>query len=174
MKIAISGLSGCGNTTTSEILASRLGFTLVNFTFKNLAVEKGMNFDELCALAKTTDEIDKELDRRQVEMAENVPNAILASRLAIWMLKDADYRVYLKASSDTRATRIQKREGGEFLEVKEKTAKRDESDHSRYLKLYGINNYDHSIADFVVDTDDKSAEEVADLIYTDIKERFRF
>lgn len=174
MKIAVSGLSGCGNTTTSEILATRLGFTLVNFTFKNLAVEKGMSFDELCALAKTTDEIDKELDRRQVEMAEKVPDAILASRLAIWMLKDADYRVYLKASSAVRAKRIQKREGGELSVVEEKTAKRDESDHSRYLKLYGINNYDYSIADAVLDTDDKSAEAVADLIYTDIKKRFKF
>lgn len=172
MKIAVSGLSGCGNTTTSEMLASRLGFTLVNFTFKNLANEKGMGFDEICALAKTTDELDKELDRRQVEMAESVPNTILASRLAIWMLKSADYRVYLKASSAVRAKRIQKREGGELSVVMEKTAIRDESDHSRYLKLYGINNYDYSIADFVVDTDDKSAELVADLIYDDIKKRF--
>lgn len=173
MKIAISGLSGCGNTTTSEILANRLGFPLVNFTFKNLAEEKGVSFEELCLMAKMDFEVDKELDRRQVEMAMSTSDVILASRLAIWMLKDADYKVYLKASSDTRARRIQKREGGTLSEVKEKTQKRDESDHNRYMALYGIDNYDYSKADFVVDTDNMSAEDVADAIYTDLKSRFK-
>lgn len=168
----MSGLSGCGNTTTSEVLSRKLGYKLVNFTFKNLAKEKNMSFDELCALAKIDENIDREIDTRQVEMAESEDDVILASRLAIWMLESASYKVYLKASAPVRARRIQKREGGTIEEVEEKTARRDKSDHERYLSLYGINNYDHTKADFVVDTDAYTAEEVAELILADMKHRF--
>ena len=62
MKIAISGLSGCGNTTTSTVLSKKLGFPLVNFTFRNLAKEKGMSLEELSEKAKYNSDIDKELD----------------------------------------------------------------------------------------------------------------
>ena len=111
MKIAISGLSGCGNTTTSTVLSKKLGFPLVNFTFRNLAKEKGMSLEELSEKAKYNSDIDKELDTRQASMARENENAILASRLAIWMLPEADVKVYLEASEKTRAERIMKREG---------------------------------------------------------------
>ena len=37
IRIAISGKSGCGNTTVSSLLAERLGVKLFNFTFRQLA-----------------------------------------------------------------------------------------------------------------------------------------
>ena len=40
LRIAISGKSGCGNTTVSGLLAQKLGIKLINYTFRQLAEEK--------------------------------------------------------------------------------------------------------------------------------------
>ena len=173
MRIAISGLSGCGNTSTSTALAEMLGFPLINFTFKNLAEEKGLSFDEMCKLAKEDDNVDRELDNRQVAMAMQHENAILASRLAIRMLKDADYKIYLEASDSVRAKRIQKREGGTLEEQSARTKRRDEEDHKRYLKIYSIDNSSYDFADLIINTDNLTADEVANKIYTYIKNNRR-
>ncbi|MDR0624827.1 MAG: cytidylate kinase, partial [Treponema sp.] len=39
LKIAVSGKSGCGNTTVSKIVADTLGLEFINFTFRSLARE---------------------------------------------------------------------------------------------------------------------------------------
>ncbi|NBK25522.1 MAG: cytidylate kinase, partial [Spirochaetia bacterium] len=56
MRIAISGKSGCGNTTVSKLVADRLGYPMINFTFRTLSEEKGIEFWTFCKLAEQTDE----------------------------------------------------------------------------------------------------------------------
>lgn len=163
MKIAISGKSGCGNSTVSRLVARRLGYKLVNYTFHSIAQEIGVDFDEMCELAEKDDKWDLYLDERQVEMARE-GDTVLGSRLAVWVLDDADYRVYLDARLPVRAARIQKREGGELSDIARKTTMRDQRDHDRYLRLYGIDNNDFSFVDLVIDTEDLSPEQIADII----------
>lgn len=163
MKIAISGKSGCGNSTVSRVVARRLGYRLVNYTFHSVAQEIGVSFDEMCELAEHDDKWDRYVDRRQVEMARE-GDAVLGSRLAIWVLHDADFRVYLDAPIQVRASRIQKREGGDLEEVRRKTLMRDHRDHDRYLRIYGIDNNDYEFVDLVIDTTDLTPEQVADRI----------
>ena len=164
MRIAVSGKSGCGNTTVSTLLAKKLGYPMINFTFRQMAVERNMDFWDFCALANRDDNIDKELDRRQVEMAMAEENCVLGSRLAIWMLKDADFKVYLLASDEERARRITKREGGTLEERLRQTQERDGHDTERYGRIYGIDNNDTSAADLVIDTEGKTPEQIVDLI----------
>lgn len=165
MRIAISSKSGCGNTTVSTILAKKLGYKIINFTYRQMAEEKGMDFWDFCALAEKDDSIDKELDRRQVEMAMKEENCILASRLAIWMLESADLKVFLTARPEERAKRIQKREGGEYLDKYNETVNRDTLDSARYKRIYNIdNNRAEDVADFVLDTTSLSINEVVDEI----------
>ena len=97
LRIAISGKSGCGNTTVSGLLAETLGVTLINYTFRQLAAEKGMTLAEVIEAAKTDDSYDKYVDKHQIELALAEP-CVLGSRLAVWMLKEADLKVYLFAS----------------------------------------------------------------------------
>lgn len=169
MRIAISGKSGCGNTTVTTMVAETLGFTKINFTFRNLAAEKGFDFWDFCKMAESDDSYDKELDNRQVEMAMKEENCVLGSRLAIWMLKSADLKVYLSASTNERATRVFKREGGDFATRLAQTKMRDENDTSRYKRIYNIDNNDTSIADLVIDTDDKTPEEITKIIVDYVK-----
>ncbi len=168
MRIAISGKSGCGNSTTSRIVADRLSLRLINFTFRNLAEEKGIEFYELRRMAEEDPAWDLTLDRRQIEMAGE-GSCVLGSRLAIWLIPDAELTVYLKASSGERARRILKREGGSLDEVLRETRERDRRDRERYLRLYGIDNDAYFHADLVIDTDRLSPEEVAAIIVDRVK-----
>jgi cytidylate kinase len=164
LKIAISGKSGCGNTTISTLVAEKLKLDFINFTFRSLAREKGISLEKVLELAAGDDYWDREVDSRQVKLAEDSSGCVLGSRLAIWMLKKADFKVYLKALPLTRAKRIVKREGGSLESVAAFTAERDRQDHERYLRIYGIDNDDYSFADMIIDTDDINAEETASLI----------
>ncbi|PKL20364.1 MAG: cytidylate kinase [Spirochaetae bacterium HGW-Spirochaetae-4] len=168
MRVAISGKSGCGNTTISTMVASQMGYPLINFTFRNLAKERGIEFWDFCRLAEKDDSIDRELDARQVSMAMETTDCVLGSRLAIWVLKEADLKVYLTATTEERARRIQKREGGTLSQRMDETRRRDENDTARYKRIYGIDNTDPSVADMVIETDDLSPEQVASMIIREI------
>jgi CMP/dCMP kinase len=163
LSIAVSGKSGCGNTTTSALLAHRLGLQLVNYTFRNLAVDEGLEFEQLRRLAEADDRWDRLVDTRQVEKARSQPS-VLASRLAVWVWKDAGFKVYLDAPLEVRAGRIHQREGGRFEDVLEHTRRRDAADHARYQKLYGIDNDDHAFVDLTVDVSVLTPDHIVDLI----------
>ena len=163
-RIAISGKSGCGNTTVSRLVADALGLRFINFTFRSLAAEHGITLEEVLKRAKTDDYWDRAVDERQVAMARQDGGCVLGSRLAVWMLPEADLKVYLRATPETRVKRIFKREGGDLEAIKAFTAERDRQDSARYLRLYGIDNEDYSKSDLVVDTDDLSPEEIVERI----------
>ena len=172
MRIAISSKSGCGNTTVSTLLAKKLGYPMVNFTFRQMAKERGVDFWTFCQMAENDLNIDRELDRRQVEMAMKEENCILASRLAIWMLEKADFKVYLTASAETRAKRILKREGGSFSQRYNETTQRDKNDSNRYMQCYGIDNSKpEEVADLVIETDNLTPEEIVSKILEKIEEK---
>lgn len=164
VRIAISGKSGCGNTTVSKLAAEKLGLRFINFTFRSLAQERGISLEEVLALAAADDAWDREVDRRQVAMALEDGGCVLGSRLAIWMLREADLKVYLKAGPLVRARRILRREGGDLEAQAAFTAERDRQDRERYLRLYGIDNDDYGFADLIIDTDEVSPQEIAAMI----------
>ncbi len=163
VRIAISGRSGCGNTTVTRLLSERFKFKMVNYTFRNIAEEKGIEFHEFCKMAETDTSWDRYVDDKQVKLAMD-GDSILGSRLAIWMLKEADLKVFLTASPQIRASRIHQREGGVFLDRMTETEERDSRDHARYQKLYDIDNNDYSFADLVINTDRMNPEQEVEII----------
>ena len=170
LRIAISGKSGCGNTTVSGLLSKTLGVTLINYTFRQLAAEKGMTLPEVIEAAKTDDSYDKYVDKHQVELALAEP-CVLGSRLAVWMLKEADLKVYLFASDETRARRVFNREGGDLQQIKDFTAMRDSEDTRRYKEFYGIDNNDYQFVDIIIDTANYMPEQIVELIIEKLKEK---
>ena len=170
LRIAISGKSGCGNTTVSCLLAQKLGIKLINYTFRQLAEEKGMTLKEVIDAAKNDDSYDKYVDKHQVELALAEP-CVLGSRLAIWMLKEADLKVYLYASDDTRAGRIFNREGGDLQAIKDFTAMRDREDTGRYKEFYGIDNNDYDFVDIIIDTANYTPDQIVELIIKKLEEK---
>lgn len=170
LRVAISGKSGCGNTTVSTLLSQTLGVTLINYTFRQLASEKGLTLAQVIENAKTDDSYDIYVDTHQVELAKK-ESCVLGSRLAIWMLKEADLKVYLYASDKTRAERVFNREGGDLEEIARFTAMRDSEDSRRYKKLYDIDNSKYDFADLIIDTALYTPEQIVELILAEIKKR---
>lgn len=170
LRVAISGRSGCGNTTISRILAETLDISFINYTFRTLAQELNIPLLDIIERAKTDFTFDRLVDTRQVELAKR-SSCVLGSRLAIWMFPDADLKVYLTASEEVRTRRIMMREGGTFEEKRAFTAMRDAEDTRRYLELYAINNTDYDFADLVIDTESHSPEEIAIIILTALVDR---
>lgn len=170
VRIAISGKSGCGNTTVSTLLSEKLGIKLINYTFRQLAAEKGLTLAQVIENAKTDDQYDVYVDTHQVELAKT-ESCVLGSRLAIWMLKEADLKVYLFASDETRANRILNREGGDLQQIKDFTSMRDSEDSKRYMKLYQIDNNKYDFCDLIIDTANYNPEQIVDLIIAELLKR---
>lgn len=163
MRIAVSGKSGCGNSTVSRLLADRLGVRLINYTFHTMADEQGVSFERMCQMAESDDQWDRYLDQKQVERARE-QSCVLGSRLAIWVLEEADVKVYLEASPRARAERIQQREGGDLDDVLAATNERDRRDHARYLRIYNIDTNSYGFADLIIDTETMTPEQIVDTI----------
>lgn len=161
--VAISGKSGCGNSTVTRLVAELLGFKVINYTFRNLAQDRGLSLERILELARSDDSWDRELDALQVRLARE-GDCVIGSRLAMWLLPDAILRVYLWASPEVRAARIHTREGGSLDEVIAFTRRRDEEDHTRYRRIYGIDNDDWSAADLTLNTERFRPEDEAAII----------
>lgn len=170
LRVAISGPSGCGNTTVSNLLATMLNVPCINYTFKNVAKELDIPFIELLEKAKTDFKFDKMVDKKQIELSQAI-SCVLGSRLAIWLLKNADLKVYLTASQDVRAKRILEREGGELETIKNMTAIRDKDDSRRYKELYNIDNSKYDFADLIIDTENNKPEQIVNLIIEELTKR---
>jgi cytidylate kinase len=170
IKIAISGRSGCGNTTVSRMVSDLLDLHFINFTFRSLAEERHLDLKQVLELAAKDDSWDREVDTRQVAMARESGGCVLGSRLAIWMLEEADLKVYLHAHAHVRAQRIVQRESGKLEEIAAFTAERDKQDHARYLRIYNIDTDDYAFADMVIDTNDIAPHEIVAMIVSRARE----
>lgn len=170
LRVAISGKSGCGNTTVSTLLAQRLGIKLINYTFRNLAQDIGLTLAEIIERARSDDSFDRQVDSRQVDLAMR-ESCVLGSRLAVWMLEEADLKVFLLADEEVRARRISNREGGNLEEIKAFTAMRDREDSLRYRRLYNIDNGRYDFCQLVVDTARYNPEEIVELILQELARR---
>lgn len=161
--VAISGKSGCGNSTVSRLLAEMLGCRLINYTLRNMAADRGVPFERFLEMAALDDSLDRELDAKQAAMARE-GDCVIGSRLAMWLLPDATLRVFLGGAVEVRAARIHRREGGDPAAVLDFTKERDRRDRERYLRLYGIDNDDAGAADIVVNTERYGPEAIAAIL----------
>jgi CMP/dCMP kinase len=181
MRVAISGSSGCGNTTVSGIVAQRLELKRINYTLRNMAEERGMPFNEFHGLAdERFPRLDYELDEKLVGLAAE-GDCVVATRLAVWLDDDRvlkklgvqkkyafDYKFWLDAPLEVRAARIARREGKPAGLAVEETRARDASNESRYSRAYGI-KWGKPDDAALLDTAALDAEGVAEKIVSEIR-----
>lgn len=162
--IAISGLSGCGNTSVSSALAKMLGIPCINYTLRNLAQDEGIAFAEMRMLAEQDDTWDLLLDEKQIAFSKH-QSCVVGSRLAIWKIPYPSLKVYLEVDERIRATRIQKREQGDIALIQKKTNDRDMDDYKRYKRLYTIDVKQYKTqADIIINANTLGIAEVVDYI----------
>lgn len=149
MIIAISGLTGSGKNTLGELVAKELGYKLVCPTFKDLAEKEGISLMEFQKKAENDPDIDRKFDAVLKEQAQG--NCVVTTWLGPWIV-DADLRIKLSAPAEVRAERIADRDSMTREEAVEHVHDRDESNRSRYKKLYGIDIYSEDVFDAVLDS----------------------
>jgi cytidylate kinase len=171
-KIAISGDLGSGKSTVCKLLLAKLpGFRLYSMgeAWRKLAEERGMTILELNQYSETHP-LDEEMDRNMAEMGRTPERIIFDSRLA-WHFVPHSLKVHLTVDPRVAAERIynDRRRGDaeEYASVEEALQKirdRKESEKTRYLKKYGIDNTNLANYDLVIDTSERTPEEIAGII----------
>jgi len=172
--ITVSGFPGSGTTTVAKLLEKKTGLTYVcsGDIFRKMAKKYAMSLEEFGRYCENHKEVDEELDRYQLEILEK-GNVILEGRISGWIAfrnNIVSLKVVLEADLETRVERIIKREKGDFKKRKQEIVAREKSEATRYKKYYDIDVSDTSIYDLVIDSSDKTPEEIVEIILKEIKE----
>ncbi len=166
MIIAISGKAGSGKSTIAKAISKglRLKHYSMGDLMRGVAKDKGMTLLELSKLAESDESIDKELDKKQIELGKNEDNFVIDGRLTAFFLPNSDFKIFLDCSDEERARRIleAKRDDEKSKDISEmikQINKREDSERIRYKKYYGVDYLDPLLYDVLIDTTDLDIEE---------------
>ena len=167
--VAVAGLPGTGTTTLCRILAQRLELPHVyaGQFFRQMAKEHGMDLVRFGEYAEQHREVDTELDRRMIDVAR-ARGCVLEGRMVAWQLQEAQsggLKVLLEAPEPVRAERVARREGiADVQKVLAENRHREASEAKRYREFYGFDPNDPRHYDMVIDSSDKTPEQIADMV----------
>jgi predicted cytidylate kinase len=166
--ITISGSPGSGKTTVARLLAKKLGlkYFYSGKIFREMAEKYNMSLEEFGKYCEEHKEIDNQLDDHQIEILKS-GDVIAEGRIAGWLAHQnniAAVKVLLNADLETRSNRIVNREKGDVENRKQEILTREKSESKRYKNYYDIDIKDNSIYDIVIDSSDKTPDEIVEII----------
>ena len=173
--IALSGDLAAGKGTVSELLIKDLNYGIYrNGAYaRKLAADMGLSITSFNEYLANHPEIDIQIEKSAAEYAKDHDNFIIDARLG-WYAVPESFKVYLRVDIDEAARRAfadQKRKNTESFatveEQKQDMIKRFNLENERYWNLYQVHKEDMSNYDLVVDTTDKTPEEVVEIIKTE-------
>ena len=177
MLITIWGKAGSGKWTVSKLLAKKLDYKIISIgdMKRKLAEEMGINIIEFNKIGddpKKSAEFDLKYEEHQKNLSLD-SKIILDSRLGFYaqpkafkILLDVDEEIAgerifnAKRSTDKNTTKEQA-----ITEVKN----RNSSDEARFMKLYNIDLWNPKHYNLVIDTSDRTPEQVLDIIINEYK-----
>ncbi|WP_295614281.1 (d)CMP kinase [uncultured Methanobrevibacter sp.] len=170
MIITIGGLAGTGTTTAAELLSEKMGIDYISagYVFREMAREHNMSVLEFSAFAEGNDDIDKEIDKRQAELAKSADNLIVEGRLSAYFV-EADLKLWLVTPFDIRSSRIAERESKSVDVASEEIISREKSEALRYKDIHNIDISNMSIYDLIINTGTFDPEKVSEIILTTLK-----
>ena len=164
MHITLTGNLGSGKSTLSKLLEAEYGYEIFSTgtVIRKIAEEKGLSVLEMNELMKTDPKYDREIDDTTARISkENQDKNILFDTRLAWYFVEKSFKVFLSVSLDVAANRVQEDksrgmvEGYDTLEdAKRKLKKRAETEDARYKNLYGIEYFDYSNYNLVLDSTD--------------------
>lgn len=173
--ITVGGRAGTGTSTLAHILEERTGLPYVygGRIFRDAAAARGLTLAEFGRLCEEDPSVDRGLDDRQIELLRE-GGLILESRLAGWLAfrNGIDsFRVWVVCDEEERIRRITSRDGGDTALQAARTSEREASERSRYARYYGVDLDEVEPYDLVLDSTERSPEDLADEVLARMSER---
>lgn len=174
--ICISGMAGTGKSTLSKRLAEKyhLRYFSGGDVLKELAKQEGYDVsvqgwwespEGLNFLNERVNDpkFDKTVDDKLLEYAQQ-GNVLLDSWTMPWLLKEG-FKIWLDASFEKRAARVAVRDAMTVSEAFEVLKEKEARTKAIYKSLYGFGlGEDFKPFDFILDTDNLSANEVFEVL----------
>ena len=174
--ICISGMAGTGKSTLSKKLAERynLRYFSGGDVLKDLAKHEGYDVsirgwwespEGLKFLIERISDpkFDKLVDDKLLEYAQQ-GNVLLDSWTMPWLLKEG-FKIWLAASFEKRAARVAVRDGMTESQAEKVLKEKENRTKAIYRELYGFGlGEDIKPFDFILDTDNLSANEVFEVL----------
>lgn len=174
MIITFSGTHGAGKTTTAKALAHQLGYEYysVGSVMREIAKQRGITVKELAEQLSREPEIDRKIDAETQALA-NKKNIVVDARMGWYFLPDS-LKVFITAPLKKRAQRTfnDPRKGDGFVSVKDAASQleaRQEQLSQNLVFLYGVDPYQESNFDMIIDSSEKSVDEVVHTIVAAIQ-----
>jgi predicted cytidylate kinase len=185
MIISISGRPGSGKSTVAKMLSKRLGMKryYMGGMRREMARKKGLTIEQLNEIGEKEGWTDKNVDDFQKELGKGEESFIIEGRTSFFLIPhslkvflEVDFHVGAKRIYDDVRSNADPRNEGRYKtlrDAEDAIRKRMQSDIRRYSKYYGVDIYDMSHYDIVIDTTNMKPEEVIDKIMSEIKKRER-
>lgn len=143
---------------------------------REMAAERDLTILELSQSAQDTDDIDREIDARSVRLAEESDHFVMDARLG-WHFIPTSFKVFLEVRPEVAAQRIYgasrgaEHENVTLEDTRKAIEARTLSEQTRYMDYYGLDYGDHSQYDLVVDTSERSIDQVTSMILAAVESR---
>jgi len=178
MIVAVGGPPGSGKTTVAERFAQAHAYALVSagFKFRQMAKARGMDLEAFGKIAEMDPEIDRSLDHavleeilRQDSLGRDV---IVDGRIQAHLLASRRVpclKVLINAPLSVRAARVAGREKKDTKAAEREISARERSERIRYKALYGIDLADASVFDLVIDSSNKTPDQIVELVWSRVE-----
>lgn len=173
MNITITGNLGSGKSSVAKILKERgYEYSSTGNIFRQLAMDKGLSVEEFNkqvneAAERGDHSVDKMIDDTTARISEERDNVVFDSRLA-WHFALKSFKVFIITDIEEASRRVfndSLRANSEAYESQEVCRKalinRQKLETVRYKEVYGIDYYDMSNYNLVIESTDASPDEIA-------------
>jgi len=156
LTLTVGGLPGTGTTTLCGLLerALQLPYIYAGQLFREEAVRRGMTLAEYNTLAQTDENVDRELDLKQVELLR-AGGVILEGRMSGWLAHRYEipaFKTWIVCDEVERIRRLVERDGEDATAQAASMADRVAREADRYSRYYGADLTDLTIYDLVLDS----------------------
>jgi cytidylate kinase len=173
MNITITGNLGSGKSSVAKILKEH-GYEIVSTgnIFRQLAMDKGLSVEEFNkqvneAVSRGDRSVDKMIDDTTTKIGKERDNVVFDSRLA-WNFAPESFKVFVITDIDEAARRVfgdSLRAGSESYDTQDSCKKalihRQKLETVRYKEIYGIDYYDMSNYNLVIESTSASPNDIA-------------
>ena len=174
MHITLTGNLGSGKSTICKILKEKYGFEIYSTgtVQRHLAAEMGLSVLEMNKLMCSDHKYDHLIDDTTAKISRENPdkNIVFDSRLA-WNFVEKSYKIFLSVSLDEATRRVYNDASRGAVEsykspeeCKDKLRERAANEKMRYADIYGLNYFDFSNYDLVLDSSFATPEVLAQTI----------